>query len=175
MSGGDGGAAHACFTCHGLDGAGDGDAVPRLAGLEAGYLHKQLEDYASGLREDATMAGVARRLNPHARQAVAAYYAGLPAPATTGNAALAPIAYGACVACHGPVGEGAGTAGPAISGQPAAYVADQLSRWREAKRRNDPRGVMRMATAGLSDAEIDALAAWLAAQSAVPAPASGGA
>jgi cytochrome c553 len=42
MSGGAGGAANACFSCHGLDGAGDGVSTPRLAGLEAGYLLKQM-------------------------------------------------------------------------------------------------------------------------------------
>ena len=38
MSGGEGGAANACFSCHGLDGGGDGVSVPRLAGLHPGYL-----------------------------------------------------------------------------------------------------------------------------------------
>ena len=59
MSGGDGGAANACFACHGMAGQGDGVAAPRLAGLDAGYLQKQLRDYASGLRSDATMTPIA--------------------------------------------------------------------------------------------------------------------
>ena len=42
LSGGAGGAANACFTCHGLDGGGDGAAAPRLAGLHLGYLQKQM-------------------------------------------------------------------------------------------------------------------------------------
>ncbi len=166
MSGGDGGAAHACFACHGLEGRGDGEGAPRLAGLEAGYLHKQLEDYAAGLRADKVMQPVAERLTPSARLAVARYYAALPpTPAVT---AAAPPAYAACVACHGAAGEGAGAGGPAIAGQPAAYVADQLRRWREAKRRNDPRGVMRVAAADLSAPEAAAIAVWLASASASP-------
>ena len=80
MSGGAGGAANACFTCHGLDGGGDGVAAPRLAGLDAGYLQKQLEDYASGLRPDDAMTRIAKALDQQGRREVAAYYAALPAP-----------------------------------------------------------------------------------------------
>lgn len=166
MSGGDGGPAHACFSCHGLAGRGDGEGAPRLAGLEAGYLHKQLEDYAAGLREDSVMQPVAERLTPDARLAVARYYSALPptpAPTTT-----PPSAYASCVACHGVAGEGAGAGGPAIAGQPAAYVAEQLRRWRGAKRRNDPRGVMRLAAEGLSEPEAAAIAAWLSSSYASP-------
>jgi cytochrome c553 len=37
----------ACATCHGAHGEGNTDmAAPRLAGLDAGYLGKQLEDFA---------------------------------------------------------------------------------------------------------------------------------
>ena len=80
MSGGAGGAANACFTCHGLDGGGDGVAAPRLAALDAGYLQKQLEDYASGLRPDDAMTRIAKALDQRGRREVAAYYAALPAP-----------------------------------------------------------------------------------------------
>src|SRR3546814_5826357 len=55
MSGGNGGAAAACFTCHGLEGEGDGEVSPRLAGLDPGYLHRQLDDYANGRREHEAM------------------------------------------------------------------------------------------------------------------------
>ena len=116
MSGGDGGASNACFICHGLDGGGDGDTAPRLAGLDAGYLHKQLEDYAAGRRKDDVMGEIARRLTPQARLAVAGWYAGLPPPASPIAAPPGPITYDACIACHGPWGEGAGAAGPAIAG-----------------------------------------------------------
>ena len=82
LSGGEGGAARACFSCHGLDGAGDGVSAPRLAGLDSGYLQKQLDDYASDRRHDTVMSPIARPLSGPARQAVAAYYARLPAPGT---------------------------------------------------------------------------------------------
>lgn len=172
MSGGDGGAAHACFACHGLNGEGDGETAPRLAGLDAGYLHKQLEDYATGLREDAVMQRIAEGLTPAARLAVARHYAALAAPHAPPSARVgrAPPAYQACAACHGAAGEGLGPGAPALAGQPAGYVADQLRRWREARRRNDPRGVMRVAAGQLTDAQSVAIALWLAGQSASRPP-----
>jgi cytochrome c553 len=175
MSGGDGGPANACFSCHGLDGGGDGQAAPRLAGLSAGYLHKQLEDYAAGLRTDQPMASIAGRLSPRARLAVAGHYGALPPPSGPASATATPAAYADCVACHGTAGQGAGDAGPAIAGQPAAYIADQLDRWRTGERRNDPRGVMRVAALRLSTRETVAIAAWLAGQPAVRPPGSVGA
>jgi cytochrome c553 len=63
MSGGEGGPANACFTCHGLDGGGDGVSVPRLAGLDSGYLQKQMEDYANDVRQNVVMTEVARWLD----------------------------------------------------------------------------------------------------------------
>jgi cytochrome c553 len=79
FSGGDGGATHACATCHGLQGEGDGRLTPRLAGLDAGYLRRQLDDYANGRREHALMRDIVRRLDHGDRAKVSAYYASLPA------------------------------------------------------------------------------------------------
>lgn len=183
MSGGAGGAANACFTCHGLQGQGDGVSAPRLAGLDVGYLQKQMEDYASGLRPDDQMTRIAKALNQKDRRAVAAWYAGLPAsPAQTAPAAPAPAIYlsgdpsrgiVACASCHGVEGEGTGRGGnPQIAGQPAAYTLEQIDRWKSGKRRNDPRGVMAAAVKSLSDPEARAIALWLSTRPAAPAPAS---
>jgi len=181
MSGGEGGPAAACFTCHGLDGQGDGASVPRLAGLDAGYLQKQMEDYAAGTRPDDVMGRIAKRLDDQDRRAVAAFYAAMPAPPYASPGLPPPVLYLngdptrgvlACAACHGFTGQGAGPGGPAIAGQPRAYIADQLTRWRDGKRRNDPRGVMAVATARLTDDEIGRLSAWLETAPPAPAPAS---
>lgn len=177
MGGGAGGPANACFTCHGLKGEGDGVSTPRLAGLDQGYLQKQMEDYASGLRPDDVMTRVARGLDPHARRAVAVWYAGLPAPAAQDStASLPPIwltgdtARGitACAACHGAEGQGAGEGQPTVAGQPAAYTRHQIDLWKAGKRRNDPRGVMAAAVQRLTDEEARAIADWLATQPPSP-------
>ncbi len=174
MGGGDGGARNACFSCHGLDGMGDGVSVPRLAGLDAGYLQKQLEDYASRVRADPVMYEAARWLDHDDRRAVAAWYAALPVPATAASPPASPprVWTTACAVCHGARGEGIGPANPALSGQPAAYTLDQLRRWKTGERRNDPRGVMSDAVAGLSDDQMRAIAAWLEIAPTAPPPSS---
>ena len=181
MSGGDGGAANACFTCHGLDGMGDGVSVPRLAGLDAGYLQKQMEDYAADLRHDDAMTRIAARLDQRQRRAVAAFYADMPAPAPNAVASAPPAIWlsgdtsrgvTACSTCHGVDGLGVGAGNPAVAGQPAAYTVEQIGRWRNGKRRNDARGVMAQAVAGLSEAEAAAIGRWLERQPVSPAPGS---
>ena len=181
MSGGGAGATGACFTCHGLEGQGDGVAAPRLAGLDAGYLQKQVEDYAAGTRPHDVMGRIAKRLDADDRRAVAAFYAAMQTPPGPSAASPAPALYltgdpsrgiMACAACHGVEGQGSGPGNPAISGQPRAYVVDQLERWRSGERRNDPRGVMAVAAARLTDAEVASLAAWLETARPAPAPAS---
>lgn len=181
LSGGASGAANACFSCHGLQGQGDGVSVPRLAGLDAGYLQKQMEDYAADTRHHDVMSAIARRLDADSRRDVAFYYASLPAPQGVGEPSPAPAIWTtgdasrgvpACSSCHGRSGEGVGPGNPAVSGQPAAYTVDQLMRWKRAERRNDPRNVMTQAVAGLSDREISAIALWLETQPTSPSPAS---
>jgi len=169
LSGGEAGASKACFVCHGLDGHGDGASAPRLAGLDAGYLQKQLEDYAATLRPDPVMTPIAKRLTAEDRRAVALYYARRPAKA--GEQALSPpAAYETCARCHGAQGQGIGAANPTIAGQPAGYTLEQLRRWRTAERRNDPSGVMVAAARSITDQEARAIAAWLEQADASRAP-----
>jgi cytochrome c553 len=181
LSGGEGGPANACFSCHGLDGMGDGVSVPRLAGLDAGYLQKQLEDYGSETRADKVMGPIARWLDDGDRRAVAVWYAALPPAGGGGAATPAPAIYlngapnrgvAACASCHGAIGQGVGRGNPVIAGQPAAYALEQLRRWKTAERRNDPRGVMADAVAGLTEAEMRTIAAWLETLPTAPPPAS---
>lgn len=179
MGGGEGGPANACFSCHGLEGEGDGVSVPRLAGQDAGYLQKQMEDYAKDVRQDVVMREVARWLDDGDRRAVAQFYADMPAPPARGPAGRPPALYltgdasrgvASCASCHGADGLGVGFGNPAIAGQPAAYTVDQLHRWQERKRRNDPRGVMTDAVKSLTDAEIAQIAVWLERAPAAPPP-----
>ena len=73
--------APACMTCHGANGEGNPAAgFPQLAGMGAAYLAEQLEAMANGSRVSPVMAATAKALDPAQRQAVAAYYAGLPSP-----------------------------------------------------------------------------------------------
>ncbi|WP_296816286.1 c-type cytochrome [Brevundimonas sp.] len=173
LSGGDGGAANACVVCHGVDGAGDGAGTPRLAGLDQGYLLKQLHDYADGRRPDPVMGPVARALDDRQMRLVSEWYANLP-PRSAGEVSRAvdPVAAAlfhegdtergltACGVCHGADGRSA-PGGPALAGQPASYLDEQLRRWRTSERRNDPRNLMLEISRRLTDAEVQAVSAYL--------------
>lgn len=174
MSGGEGGARYACVTCHGARGEGNGFDAPRLAGLPAGYLQKQMEDFAAGLRPHALMIDVAGFLDSHERMQVSSYYAALPPaglpPATTerADAGAAALYARACLSCHG--ADGAGTAqAPPLNGQPAFYLAQQLQDWQGSKRRNDGDHAMLKAAQQLQTGEVRQLSLYLSAIPARPA------
>ncbi|KQV52904.1 hypothetical protein ASC95_08915 [Pelomonas sp. Root1217] len=177
MSGGEGGARYACVSCHGARGEGNGFDAPRLASLPAGYLQKQMEDYAAGLRAHEVMRDVARFLDSDERVRVANYYAGLPPkalPPATGQAVAAttPALYAAaCQQCHG--GEGIGSAkGPPLHAQPAFYLAQQLQDWQVSKRRNDGNHEMLNVAQRLKPEEVHQLSLYLALIPLRPAPAA---
>lgn len=174
LGGGDGGPTHACASCHGLKGEGDGRLVPRLARLDAGYLHRQLDDYGNGRRENAEMRAVVRRLSMQDRAKVSAYYAALPATATA-LPQRSTLYQTKCAECHGRVGEGRGHGNPPLAGQSAAYIEAQLLAWRAGKRRGDGMGEMLRVSRALVPGEIRALASLASAPPAArpfPAPAA---
>lgn len=96
--------------------------------------------------------------------------------------ASAPVAgeqlYRGCVNCHGAAGEGRAADGvPRIAGMPAWYLASQLQRFQDGLRGKHPDDFdglrMRpMAQQMMSRAEIDAVAAFVAALPPVTNPAS---
>ena len=170
MSGGEGGARYACVTCHGARGEGNGFDAPRLAGLPTGYLQKQMEDYAAGLRSHEVMRDAARFLDSHERVRVASYYAALQPqafpletrPATEETlAATTPGLYaGTCQPCHGVDGVGSAN-GPPLNAQPALYLTQQLQDWQVSKRRNDGNHVMLKVAQQLRPEEVRQLSLYL--------------
>lgn len=181
---GNGRGATACVACHGPDGAGNGSAgFPRLAGLNADYLAKQLHDFQSGRRQNAVMAPIAKALDDGEIRAVAEHYAELPAPQIQAPEAepevlalgetLATIGrwsdtIPACVQCHGPGTRGVAPHFPGIAGQHAGYIEAQIKAWKAGQRSNDPNDLMKVVADRLSDEDIHAVAAYLASQPANP-------
>lgn len=172
MSGAGAGASNACFTCHGLDGMGSGSGIPRLAGLDPGYLDHQLEAYADGRRENPSMRWIAKQLTGSQRIAVSQYYARLPVTLAPGQPMPAPAIYSrgdperdlpSCASCHGVDGRGIGPANPPLAGQPAPYLAHQLETWKRGQRRSDPDGVMLEISRKLTPSEIAAVVSYAAA------------
>ncbi|RQR27913.1 cytochrome C [Burkholderia sp. Bp9143] len=170
----------ACIGCHGAQGEGNAAAgFPRLAGTHAAYLSAQLAAFADGSRQNPIMQPLAKLLSPHDRDAVSTYFASLPAPpaiVASDAGSIDPANTGAwlatrgrwsrglpaCAQCHGAGGLGVGTAFPPLAGQPAAYIAGQLNGWKHGTRPPGPMALMPMIAGKLSDADIDAVAAYYA-------------
>jgi cytochrome c553 len=68
----------------------------------------------------------------------------------------------ACIACHGPRGNGTELSGfPKISGQHADYVKAQLMKFRDDSRGNDMNAMMRDVAKKLTDADIEILSKYV--------------
>lgn len=65
-----------------------------------------------------------------------------------------------CAACHGTDGKSRGPL-PSLAGQDKAYIVQQVKDFRDGKR---PSTIMQQLAKGYTDAEIDAAAAYFAAQ-----------
>ncbi|MCQ4243342.1 c-type cytochrome [Stutzerimonas stutzeri] len=171
-------AAMACVTCHGTEGEGMAAAgFPRLAGLSANHMKKQLADFASGERANPIMQPIAVALSSEEAEAVTMMLAEKP-PLDVERIGRASLVQGLgqtlalrgawdrnipeCVACHGPSGVGVGDAFPPLAGQPAQYLSSQLSAWRQGTRKNDPNDLMGHIARNLTDEEIKAVSEYFA-------------
>lgn len=63
-----------CQACHGPDGNSTAGNFPTIAGQYRDYIVKSLEDYKSGARKNAIMAGMAAPLSEQDIEDLAAYY-----------------------------------------------------------------------------------------------------
>ncbi|WP_448651170.1 c-type cytochrome [Pseudomonas fluorescens] len=167
-----------CVACHGADGLGLAAAgFPRLAGLPAEYVRKQLTDFSSGARGNPVMQPLAKALTEAEITAVSQAVAAMPFAAPIalqrsempGNPAQKLALQGAwerqvpaCVSCHGPAGVGVGDAFPPLAGQPAAYLAAQLTAWQTGTRRNDPNDLMGHIAKSLTPEEVQGVAHYFA-------------
>ena len=71
--------AATCMACHGISGVSNNDMWPNIAGQKRGYLAKALGEYRSGVRKDLMMGPMAKNLSDEDIEALAGYYAQLPA------------------------------------------------------------------------------------------------
>jgi cytochrome c553 len=129
-----------CSACHGANGNSRSDSMPILAGINAAYFKKTIEDYAAGRRVSPEMEPFAKQVKLLGVDEMAAYFAAQkrePSPGKPDRAAVDRGRAGsaACVACHGPEGQGdAPKLIPAIAGQPAGYIRNQLLLFKADKR-----------------------------------------
>ena len=93
------------------------------------------------------------------RVAAAAVFAIAPA-ASAQTEPTRPATLGQCSICHGSNGVSTLPNAPHLAGQPQIYLVEQMKAYRSGKRSNE---VMSVIAKPLSDADIDALAAWYSA------------
>lgn len=164
-----------CAACHGADGNSVNPEWPKLAGQHQGYLVKQLTYFKDGERVNETMKGMASNLTEQDREDLAAYYSsqkvkiGVADPSLvefgqkiyrSGNASsgVAP-----CMGCHGPNGAGNPASNyPALRGQNAQYIENQLRGFASGQRHNEnAKKMMQILASRMTDREIRAVASYI--------------
>lgn len=160
-----------CSACHGVDGNSAINLYPNIAGQHAAYLEAQLRAYRDGTRQNAQMSPMATPLSDEDITDLAAYYAEQKPQAGTASEELVETGkrvyragnsqsgVPACMACHGPAGNGNPLANyPQVAGQHAAYSEAQLRAYRDGTRVN---AVMQTISSRLSEAELRAVADYM--------------
>jgi cytochrome c553 len=177
-----------CSSCHGDDGNSMVATFPKLAQQHSSYLAQQLHAFKDGTRNDPMMSPMAKSLSDDDIADISAYYAtqkvsenALPTlppadedekPAGKKDDIQAIIAQGsdlyrngnlksevsACIACHGPFGEGNKPASfPALRSQHADYLIKALTDFKSGARSNNPDNIMHMIAKKMTDEEIKAV------------------
>ena len=172
-----------CVACHSADGNSIISTYPKLAGQHAEYLVKQLRNFKSGERANPVMSGMSAPLSDDDMRNVAAWFASQAQKSDIAKNTET-VEFGqklyrggdqskglpACAACHGPAGGGIPVQYPRLAGQFADYTAAQLKAFRAAGgdskdpagRANDPNKTMRSVAVKMTDAEIKAVADYVA-------------
>lgn len=174
--------AVACTACHGQEGRAASDGFyPRIAGKPAGYLYNQLVNFREGRRRYPLMIYMVDHLSDDYLHEIADYFANLhppyppPQPTTATPAVLErgrQLVFSgdtakqvpACVACHGQGLTGALPSIPGLLGLPRDYLNAQFGAWKNGTRHAAAPDCMAQIAARLSDQDMSAAAAWLAAQ-----------
>ncbi|EXJ14893.1 c-type cytochrome [Imhoffiella purpurea] len=169
-----------CATCHTQSGNSAAPPFPKLSGLAPDYLAKQMRDVASGKRSSDIMGPILDELSRGEINALAEYFARQPrTPGIVTRPDLVDegervyregnkeAGVPACAGCHTPDGGGAPRF-PMIAAQNADYVVQQLKQFRSGERSNDFGKLMRTVVSRLTDAEILAVAQYVASMPVPP-------
>lgn len=167
----------ACAGCHGVDGNSMVPMFPKLAGLESGYIVRQLKAFKAGTRTDPVMGSFAMGLSEQDMKDIAAYYSAHRRTLDIPGAPPEVIARGediyrgtrknasipACSGCHGSNGDGMPQAPyPYLRGQHAQYIAKQLRDFKTEARKTDAAKMMRITALRMTEEDIDAVAHYIA-------------
>lgn len=164
-------AAERCAACHGADGRSAMPDIPSLAGQQPSFTTLQMILMREGIRRVPAMQPFVEGMPDQDIEDLAAWFASLPPgppqdrrprDAALLAAGEALIGTRNCAVCHLPSLAGREQM-PRIAGQREEFLARTMAEYRDGRRIGaDPQ--MNGAVAGLSDAEIAALAHYLAQQ-----------
>ncbi len=167
-----------CMACHGPKGISQTPDWPSHAGQHSDYIVHQMKlfrdenrwdpqglmtENAVGLSdqeirsvaawlEDQTPPGPREVDEELAARGESIYHAGIPEKDVA-----------SCAACHGPHGEGVkGAQFPAVAGQHKPYLRQSLQGFKSEKRQSDRNRMMRDTAGRMSEAEIEAVSAYMA-------------
>jgi len=158
-----------CAKCHSEDGNSKIPGTPSLAGQQPHYFVLALQEYLSKDRKKAPMHGMLPGLSKPDMESLALYYASQTpvqraAPAVGNPAAGEPLT-AVCGGCHGSHGVSTDSATPSLAGQDAQYLVDAIKAYRTTRKRES----MRIYVTGLSDKDIENIAAFYSGQKSRPA------
>lgn len=155
-----------CANCHGESGVSKNQDVPNLGAQNPAYLLEQIRKFGSGERKDQFMQGLIKAMKEEERVQVAAYFSSQKVPAGKADTAL--VARGKefyvrlCARCHGEQAHGNETI-PRLAGQQVEYLKKSIVRFRDGTGERNYT-LMQIATAGLKNEDIPAIAAYLSSQ-----------
>jgi cytochrome c553 len=157
-------AAAVCAGCHGEAGVSANAATPSLAGQDAQYFADAMRAYKDGSRAEPSMKAPAASVDDNTVKNLAAYYANqqpkqppVKKPLTTAELAQR------CDRCHGVNGNSTDPRSPALAAQRGDYLEHAMRAYQKGGRKSKAMAAM---LDGLSDAEIERLAAHYASQRA---------
>lgn len=179
--------AASCAACHGADGNSPAPSFPKIAGLGEKYLTEQLKLIQTKERDIVEMTGLLDGKSEQDLKDLAAYFNtqkmqisgatplevrlnagikvdGIKLGARVWRAGNLETGVPSCMGCHSPKGLGNEPAGyPRLGGQYADYIAKQLRAYRGGERvAGANSSIMRQVAEQMSDAEIDAVANYIA-------------
>jgi len=161
-------AAAACAGCHGAGGNSQMPGMPNLTAQPPEYFVAAMKAYQSGGRPGNMMTGLVVSIDELTIENMALYYA-LQEPHGAATAGGGDVEAGrraaqACSGCHGADGNVTASDMPTLAGLDAVYLAASLKAYAKGQRDH---AQMVTATADLSDADIESLAAFYARQEPV--------
>jgi cytochrome c553 len=157
-------AAASCSRCHGEDGNSTIPGTPTLAGQQPRYLVAAFQEYHQGERKKNAMGANQGELNNLDLEDLALYFSSQTpvkrAAPTIGDPAKGEAESAMCGGCHGMHGVSVDSATPNLAGQDAEYLVKAIKAYRTTRKNWG----MQRYVAGLTDEDINNIAAYFATQ-----------